>query len=315
VKQLEIKRPVMAKKGSIVGSRNFQWWCMCAIPLLFIIVFSYIPMFGIIIAFKNYRFDKGIFGSEWVGFKNFEMLVKSNDFLNVTRNTLVLNFLFIFTGVIAAVALALLFFELKSRTKTKIFQTIFITPNFLSWVVVGYMAYALLHPEYGMMNSILNFFGIESVDWYTTPKAWPLILAIASIWKVAGMDSIIFYSGLMGIDMELFEAAKIDGANRWQIIKSIVLPCLVPLISVVVILKIGNIFRADFGLFYQLTRDQGQLYSVTDVVDTYLYRMMKITGNMGVSTAIGLLQSIVGTVMVIITNYFSKKINPDSGLL
>jgi len=272
-------------------------------------------MYGTIIAFKNYRFDKGIFGSEWVGFKNFEMLVKSNDFLNVTRNTLVLNFLFIFTGVIAAVALALLFFELKSRTKTKIFQTIFITPNFLSWVVVGYMAYALLHPEYGMMNSILNFFGIESVDWYTTPKAWPLILAIASIWKVAGMDSIIFYSGLMGIDMELFEAAKIDGANRWQIIKSIVLPCLVPLISVVVILKIGNIFRADFGLFYQLTRDQGQLYSVTDVVDTYLYRMMKITGNMGVSTAIGLLQSIVGTVMVIITNYFSKKINPDSGLL
>ena len=166
-----------------------------------------------------------------------------------------------------------------------------------------------------MMNSILNFFGIESVDWYTTPKAWPLILAIASIWKAAGMDSIIFYSGLMGIDMELFEAAKIDGANRWQTIKSIILPCLVPLISVVVILKIGNIFRADFGLFYQLTRDQGQLYSVTDVVDTYLYRMMKITGNMGVSTAIGLLQSIVGTVMVIITNYFSKKINPDSGLL
>ena len=130
----------MAKKGSIVGSRNFQWWCMCAIPLLFIIVFSYIPMFGIIIAFKNYRFDKGIFGSEWVGFKNFEMLVKSNDFLNVTCNTLVLNFLFIVTGVIAAVALALLFFELKSRTSTKIFQTIFITPNFLSWVVVGYMA-------------------------------------------------------------------------------------------------------------------------------------------------------------------------------
>ena len=314
MKQLEIKKPVMAKKGSIIGSRNFQWWCMCSIPLLFVIIFSYMPMFGIIIAFKNYRFDKGIFGSEWVGFKNFDILIKSNKFFDITRNTLVLNSLFIFAGVVAAVALAILIYELKSRTSTKIFQTIFITPHFLSWVVAGYMAYALLHPEYGVVNSIRNFFGLESVNWYTTPKAWPLILTIASVWKSVGMDSIIFYSGLMGIDMELFEAAKIDGANRWQTIKSIILPCLVPLISVVVILKIGNIFRADFGLFYQLTRDQGRLYSVTDVIDTYLYRTMRITGNMSVSTAIGLLQSIVGAITVIITNYFSKKINPDGGL-
>lgn len=293
---------------------RLRLWSLCAIPLFLVILFSYVPMFGLIIAFKDYRFNLGIFGSKWVGLKNFEFFLKSPSFLLITKNTLFLNFLFILFGTVAAVAVGVLLFEIKSRTKTKIFQTIIITPNFLSWVVAAYMLYAILNPTYGILNGILEKFGIESVDWYSKPDAWPAILTISSVWKTVGINSVIYYAGLMGIDTGLYEAAKIDGANKWQQIIHISVPNLLSLIIMLTILSIGNIFRADFGLFYQLTRNIGTLYPTTDVIDTYIFRTMRVVGDMGMSAAVGFLQSVVGFVVVIITNFTVKKIQPESAL-
>lgn len=291
-----------------------QLYSLCLIPLLLVFVFNYIPMFGIIIAFKNYRYDRGIFGSEWIGFKNFEYFIRSNDFWRITQNTLVLNTIFIVVGIVLSVALAIMLFDVKKTRNVKIYQTIVITPTFLSWVVAGYMAYAILNPEYGLINTLIKNLGLETVSWYTTPKAWPTILTIASVWKNVGMDSVVYYAALMGIDSELYEAAQIEGANKWQLIKKISIPSLIPLISMLSILKIGTIFRADFGLFYQLTRDVGVLYPTTDVVDTYIFRTMRVIGDMSMSSAVGVLQSVVGFVLVMITNYGAKKIDPDRAL-
>lgn len=305
-------RPV--RKRRKLTRKELQLYSLCALPLLWVFIFSYIPMGGIVIAFKDYKYSMGIFGSPWAGFRYFEAFFNSSEFTKIVWNTLSLNFIFIICNLASAVALAILLFELRSRAKTKVYQTILITPNFLSWVVVAYMAYAFLNPNYGFINKILAVFGGESVDWYSKPDAWPAILTIASVWKNIGMKSVIYYASLMGIDNALFEAADIDGATKWQKIRYIVIPLLVPLMTILTILDIGNIFRADFGLFYQLTRNVGTLYSTTDVMDTYIFRTMRVVGDMGMSSAAGLLQSVVGFVLVMITNYVSKKIDSDNAL-
>ena len=312
---VKINKKVKAnRKKGYTPVNNFQLLTLCMIPMLLLFVFNYLPIGGIIIAFKNYRFDKGIFGSEWVGMENFSFFVHSDDFLKITWNTIYLNLLMIVFGMIAAVLLAVVLYDISSRNATKIYQTILITPNFLSWVVVGYIAYAFFNPSYGLINSFLNCMGIESVDIYSEPKAWPAILIAFSVWKNVGMDSVIYYSALMGIDSEIFEAAEIDGASRRHIVWYIMIPSLMPILTVMFILKIGSIFRADFGLFYQLTRDIGTLYSTTDVIDTYIFRTMRVIGDMGVSAAVGLMQSVVGFVMVVATNAIVKKIDPERGL-
>lgn len=287
---------------------------MAAIPLLLVFVFSYIPMFGIIIAFKNYKFGKGIFGSDWCGFDNFKFLFLSDDFANAVKNTLFMNFLFITIGILAALAVAVLLFNLRSRTSTKIYQTVLITPHFLSWVVVAYMVYALLQPQNGMINSLIKSFGGNGVDWYSKPEVWPVILVIANVWKNVGMDSVMYYAALMGVDDSLMEAAEIDGATSFQKIYHIMIPEIVPLIVMMTILKIGGIFRADFGLFYQLPRNLPALYSTTDVVDTLIFRSMRELGDMGMSSAAGLLQSVIGFIMVLLTNHLSKKVSEEGSL-
>ncbi|MBP3362009.1 MAG: sugar ABC transporter permease [Clostridia bacterium] len=309
-------KSVKNKKHMINGktAEKLRLYSLCAIPVFLVFLFAYVPMGGIIIAFKDYRFNLGIFGSEWTGLKNFEFFLKSPSFLLITRNTLFLNFLFIFFGTVASVSVGVLLFEMRSTKATKLFQTVMIMPNFISWVIAAYMAYAILNPQYGMLNAVLNSFGIESIDWYSKPEAWPAILTISSIWKTVGINSVIYYAGLMGIDTGLFEAARIDGANKWQQIIHISLPNLLSLIIMLTILSIGNIFRADFGLFYQLTRDVAALYPTTDVIDTYIFRTMRVVGDMGMSAAVGFLQSIVGFVLVVITNLTVKKIKPESAL-
>ena len=176
------------------------------------------------------------------------------------------------------------------------------------------MAYAILHPMHGTLNQLIGKFGLAPVDWYSKPAAWPFILTVASIWKHVGMDSVIYYASLMGIDSCLFEVARIEGATWWQKVRYVIVPCLTPLITILTILKIGGIFRADFGLFYQLPRDIGTLYETTDVVDTYIFRTTRVIGDMGMSSAAGLLQSVIGFVLVVVTNHVSKMIDPDRGL-
>lgn len=312
---MEIEKLLKNKVKKGVGRKNYwQIYTLLAIPLIYLFIFNYLPMFGIVIAFKNYKFDLGILGSEWVGFENFKFLFLSNDFMKVVRNTLCMNLLFIIFGVSLAILVAVLFFELKSRRATKIYETIMITPNFVSWVIVGYITYALFQPKTGAFNNIFAAFGLKTIDWYNTPSVWPAILLIASLWKHTGMDCVVYYAALMGVDESLMEAASLDGANKVQRIWHIMIPSILPTIVILVILKIGGIFRADFGLFYQLTRDSGTLYEVTDVLDTYVYRTMKVIGDMGLSSAAGLLQSVVGMILVIITNHLSKKIEDVGGL-
>ncbi len=295
-------------------SRTISWNIMVFIPMLFVFVFNYLPMGGLIIAFKRYKYSQGIFGSKWVGLKNFTSFMSTNDFPRITWNTLSLNFLFIIFGLIAAVSVAILLYYLTSRKSLKVYQTLMMTPHFLSWVVVGYMAYVLLNPQYGLLNKILGFIGLPAVDWYSEPTLWPGILTIASVWKNVGMDCIIYYASLMSLDSSLLEAADVDGANPVQKVFHVIIPSLIPLIVMLTILKIGNIFRADFGLFYQLTRDVGALYSTTDVIDTYIFRVMRVAGDMSLSSAVGMLQSVVSCILVLITNWLSKKVDSELGL-
>ena len=318
-KQVAGELTTMKKKKKTLSSSDLQLYSLCIIPVLLVFIFNYIPMGGIIIAFKNYKFNLGIFKSPWVGFSNFEFFFKSNVFVQLIRNTLFNNFLFIVFGIAASLIVAILLFELKSRTATKIYQTLMITPHFMSWVIVAYMVYAILNPNYGYLNQLLGLFGIENIDWYSKPNAWPVILTITTIWKGVGMDSVVYYASLMGIDTSLFEAAEVDGANKFQRTIHIVLPSLVPLITILTILKIGGIFRADFGLFYTVTQDgaSGNLYETTNVIDTYIFRTFKdnaMGNSYGLTAAVSLLQSVVGMILVIVTNWASGKIDKDLGL-
>ena len=326
---MSTKQKVVSSNGTIVTKKrkidasDIQLYSLCAIPVLLVFIFNYIPMFGVILAFKRYNFAKGILGSPWVGFRNFEFFFKSDVFWELIRNTVGNNLLFIVFGMASAIFVAILLFEVKSRNATKVFQTILITPHFMSWVIVAYMVLAILNQNAGFLNQILESFGIvgsngKPIDWYSKPNAWPIILTIVFVWKTVGMDSVIYYASLMGVDSSLFEAAEVDGANKIQRTLHIVIPSLVPLIVILGIMKIGGIFNADFGLFYSVTQDgaSGNLYSTTNVLSTYTFRAFKDgTGDSyGQASAIGLLQSLVGMALVIGTNALSKKIDSDLGL-
>ena len=285
-----------------------------AVPgLALLLAFYYAPLFGLVIPFKNINYARGIWRSDWIGFRNFEFFFKSQDFFRVTRNTLVLNFEFIILSTILSLLLALVLFEL-SRKQVKIYQTAMFIPYFISWVVASYVLYALLNPVMGLIPHILREQGKEVVNIYSAPKYWPLILNVAYLWKNCGYTTLIFYAALMGIDPTQFEAAAIDGASKPQITFRISIPFLGPVIILLTILKIGKIFYSDFGMFYFLTRDAGPLYPVADVIDTYVYRALRITGDIGMASAVGLYQSIVGFLLVLGSNLVARRMNPESSI-
>ncbi len=313
---LTTKKTSNSKKVKI--KRHLQLYSLAAVPVFLIILFHYIPLAGIVLAFKRYRYDLGIIGSPWVGLRNYELFFKSGDFARLTRNTIGLNAIFICLIIICSVALAVVLYRINSRKATKVYQTVLITPHFVSWVIASYIVYAFLNPEYGILNNVLESIGMAPISWYAAPKAWPIILAVCYVWKHIGLDCVIYYAALMGMDSSLIEAAAVDGANRWQQTRHVIIPQLTTLIVIQTILKIGGIFRADFGMFYQLTRNVGELYSTTDVIDTYIFRT--VTGensantNLSAGTAVGLFQSLVGFCLVLFTNWASKKFDEDYGL-
>ncbi len=286
---------------------------LAAPAIIYFLVFHYFPMFGLVIAFKDYSYELGIFGSHWVGFNNFKFFFLSQDAWRVTRNTVCYSITFIVMNAVCASAVALLMNEIRSRKAIKTYQTIMLLPEFLSWVVVGYISYVLLNPSLGILNQIIGFFGGEGVDWYSDPIYWPFILTIANTWKGLGMQSVIYYATLLGVDSALYEAATIDGASRMQKCWYISVPSLMPVVIIMSILAVGNIMRGDMGLYYQLSRDVGALYPATDVIDTYVYRGLR-TGDIGVTSAVGFFQSFVGMFMVILTNTIVKKIEPDHAM-
>jgi putative aldouronate transport system permease protein len=293
---------------------NFQLFTLALPGMLVVFAFCYLPMAGLLLAFKDFNIRDGFIKSPWIGFRNFAFLWQSKDALRITRNALFNNLLFISVSIVLALLLALLLFELSSHL-VKIYQTILFFPYFLSWVVVGYSAYILLSSSYGVINSIIVKLGGANVNWYSDPKYWLWILLITYVWKNLGYLTIIFYTGLMGVDTSLYEAARIDGANNWQIRFRISIPLVFPIVITLALLSIGRIFFSDFGLFYFIPRNVGALYPVTDVIDTYVYRALRVTGDIGMSAAAGLYQSLMGLVLILFTNWLVKRARPESALL
>jgi putative aldouronate transport system permease protein len=294
--------------------KNRTLLLMAAPGLLLLIVFNYLPMPGIIIAFKNFKTNKGILGSDWVGLKNFEFLFGTDIAWRITTNTLLLNSLFIVTGIAASLALALLLNEVRVRALARFYQSAVFFPYFVSWVIVGYFGFALLNADNGLLNSLLGRWGLPAVAWYQEPVYWPIILAVTNLWKTAGYWSIIYLAAMYAIGQEYYEAAMIDGASRWQQIVSITLPMLLPLIITNFLLSVGRIFFADFGLFYYVTRDSSMLYPTTDVIDTYVFRALRSMGDFGMAAAAGLYQSFVGFVLVVLANWTVKRMDPEKSL-
>lgn len=282
------------------------------------LLFAYLPLFGILVAFKKFRLSGNFFNSlitsEFVGFKNFEFLFSSGDAWIILRNTVLYNFVFIILGVVLPVIVALLLNELRNKGMAKIYQSAMFLPYFLSWVVVSYCLFAFLNPEKGYFNAVLRQFGLEEISWYTERKLWPFIIILMSQWKGIGYNTVVYLASICGIDKTYYEAAMLDGATKWQQVKYITLPLLKPVITILLIMSIGGIFKADFGLFYQLPKDSGPLYPVTNVLDTYIFRALKTGGELGMSSAAALFQSTVGFVLILIANKIVSKVDNENAL-
>lgn len=288
-----------------------------ALPaLILLLVFNYLPMLGLVIAFKDYRAYQGILGSTWVGMHNFQYLFSTPQALQATVNTLYMNALFIVTTLICSLALALLLNEIRdsSRFLSRIYQTTIFFPYFISYVLISYFVFALLNSDSGLLNRLLGHLGIGPIDWYASPHYWPVILTLVNLWKGAGFWSIVYLAGIIAINPEYYEAARVDGAGKWDQIRSITLPLLMPLIIINVLLSLGRIFYADFGLFFQVTRNSSLLYSTTDVIDTYVYRALTQIGDVGMAAAAGFYQAIVGFTLVVLANWLVRRIDPEKAL-
>ncbi len=292
--------------------KNKALFLMILPPFLFVFMNYYLPMFGIIIAFKNFNYADGFLHSPWSGLKNFEFLFKSADAWTITRNTIGYNLVFIFLGLFIAVCTALLLNEIRSKMAAKVFQSTIFLPYFLSWVVVAYLVYSILSPNGFYNKSLAPLMSMLPIDWYTVPEKWPYIIIIVNIWKNIGYSVVIYIAGIAGIDPEYYEAALLDGASKFQQVKSITIPFLVPLMIVTTIMALGNIFRSDFGLFYQVPMQQGLLTPTTDVLDTYIYKALVYTGDLGMSSAAGFYQSVVGFFLVLFANWAVGRISPEN---
>lgn len=300
-------------------NRSFaRYWSlyMMALPgLLYLFINNYMPMAGLVVAFKQYNAQKGIWKSQFVGLKNFEFLFKTKDAWIITRNTICYNLVFIVLGTAFAITVAILLNELRSAFAKKVYQTITLIPFMVSIVVVSYLVNAFLSTENGFINNgVLRPLGLDGISWYSTPGPWPVILVLVNLWKTFGYNSIIYYATLVGINKEYYEAAVIDGASRWDQVKSVTLPGLFPTIVTLTLLNIGRIFYSDFGLFYQVPLNSGPLFNVTNTLDTYVFRGLMQSNNIGMASAAGFYQSLVGFALVMLANYVVKRVSPDNAL-
>lgn len=282
---------------------------------VYLFINNYIPMAGIVIAFKKVDFSKGIFRSPWNGLENFRFLFQTKDAFIITRNTILYNVAFIIVNTVVGILLAILICEIQSKLAKKVYQSVILVPFLMSMVILSYIVYALFSSENGMVNNtILPLLGMEPKSWYNEPQYWPAILIITNCWKGVGYGCLIYISSIVGIDKAYYEAAKLDGATRWQQIKYITLPGLKTTVITLTLLSIGRIFYSDFGLFYQVPMNSGTILNTTNVIDTYVYRALLQLGNVGMASAAGVYQSLVGFVIVLLSNLMVKKIDPDSAL-
>lgn len=296
----------------LLGLPSFLWYA----------VFCYLPMFGLIIAFKNYRvfpkqsFIFNLLSSDWVGFDNFTFFIKDNSFGMLLRNTLLYNIVFILLGILIPVSLAIMINEIYSKRKSKVYQTMMFFPHFLSWVVVSYFVFAFLNPTRGLLNTIIQAFGAEKITWYSKPQYWPFILTIMQLWKTVGYSMVVYLASITGIDHTLYEAAMLDGASKWQQAKFVTLPMMKTILIVMFILNVGRIFYTDFGLFYQVTQGvPNSLYKVASTFDTYVYMALQSNAPIGKTAAASMFQSICCCVTVLVANAIVRKVDPDSAII
>ena len=285
---------------------------LIALPgIVYLIINNYIPMAGLFVAFKKYNFMKGLFGSDWCGLKNFEFLITSKStFITMTRNTLLYYIVFTALGTFLNVTLAIAIDQCIFKKTTKAMQTIMIIPVFISYAAVQFIVYAFISTDTGILNKTLGM----NTKFYATASLWPLILTVVKMWNSVGYGSVLYMSVLAGIDTELYEAADIDGANKWQKIWNITLPALIPMITVMLLLSVGSVMRSDTGLFYQVTRNNGALYSTTQVIDSYVLNSILKSSNFGFTAATSFFQSVVGLLLMLLSNGLVRKIAPENAL-
>lgn len=314
------KRPRKSGEGGLVANfrydlKNNKGLLGLTLPAVaWFLVFAYAPMLGLVIAFQKYSPAKGIFGSEFVFLDNFRFFFGSQDFVRVTVNTLVLNTLFILATNFVAILMAIALSEIKNKYFKKVSQSVIILPHFISWTVVALLIEAFLKTEGGFVNNILATFGAEPIKFMQTPELWSAILTILRVWQGAGYSSIVYLAAITGFDQSMYEAARVDGATRLQCITRITLPLLRPTVVLLLLMAVGKIFNGDFGMVYAIVGNNTLLYPTTDIIDTYVYRQLMEQSNMGMSSAVGLWQSIMGFIMVVIMNKVTKKIDSDSAL-
>lgn len=295
---------------------KFKRWVplylMMAPGLIYLFINNYMPMAGLVVAFKNYNVVDGIFGSP-AGLSNFTYLF--NDAWTITRNTLLYNIVFIIINLILGIAFAIFICDIRSKACKTIYQSAILLPFLMSIVIVSYITFAFFSGDNGMLNkTILPFFGKEAINWYSESKYWPVILVIVNTWKGVGYGCLIYISSISGIDPSFYEAAELDGASKWKQIRYITLPSIMPSVITLTLLNIGRIFYSDFGLFYQVTQNSGQLYDTTNVIDTYVYRALLQSGNIGMASAAGFYQSIVGFACVLLANVVVRKLSPENAM-
>jgi putative aldouronate transport system permease protein len=281
---------------------------LLALPAIaYTFTYGYATLPYVLIAFQRFNFRTGIFGSDWIGLKNFEFFFGSPRAWQVTWNTVRLNFLSIVLGVVVALTLAIIVNELRSRSFQKSTQSLFLLPHFISWVVVSYVVYSLFSTRLGLANAILGSIGVEPVRWFSMPGPWVWIMPLIRVWKAAGMQSVIFLAAIAGIDQQLYEAATIDGATRLQQVFRITIPVLLPTVAILTLLAVGRMFYGDFAMVYSIIRDNGILYETTDVIDTYVFRALRKTGNPSQAMAVGLYQAIMGFIFVFGSNWIVRR--------
>lgn len=295
--------------------KNYMLYMLLLPGLVCVVAFSYIPMFGHLLAFKDFSFAKGIFGSPWNNFSNFKFFFTSPDWKTITFNTIYLNLLFIIVTQLLAVFAALMLNEVKLVPFKRVAQSVIFLPYFVSWLVVSLMLLALFNGTDGLINtSILKPLGLEAYPFFMKPEIWPAILTGSYVWKFAGYYSVIYLASIIGISPEYYDAAKVDGATKWQQIYYITLPLIRPTIIIMMLLAVGRIFYGDFGMIYGIIGDNGVLFPTTDVIDTYTYRALRQLGNFGMSSAVSLFQSVLGLITIVIFNGIVRKIDPESSL-
>lgn len=287
---------------------------MCIPAIVFFFMFSYMPLPGIWVAFVDYNYKAGIFGSKFIGLKNFEFLAESGKLFTLTRNTILYNLAFIILGNLLAVIMAILLNEMASKIFKKTAQTMMFLPYFISQVLIGVLVFNFLNYDTGFVNTILSSLGLERWQPYNDPKVWPPILVFIYLWQQTGYSSVVYFASIMGIDGEIVEAARVDGANAFQKIRYIILPSLKPTIVILLLFALGGIVKGNFGLFYNIIGTNPILYDTTDIIETFVYRATMSDFNFSTASTVGLYQSVIGFVIVMVVNYIVKKIEPDYSL-